>query len=146
MAYLLDSNILARYLQREDPDHQLIRTALRTLVTRNEKVYFTSQNLGEFWNVCTRPATARGGYGLTVSETDRRARIIERFYSLLPDTADYHWEWRRLLVKYAIQGVAVHDARLVAAMQVHQITHVLTLDVGDFTRYAEITAVHPRDL
>jgi predicted nucleic acid-binding protein len=146
MAYLVDSNILVRVLHRSDPDNGLIRAALGTLWRRGEKLCFTSQNLGEFWNVCTRPATARGGYGLTIAETDRRARLIERFYTLLPDTASYHGEWRRLLVTYTVQGVAVHDARLVAAMKVHGITHILTLDTKDFARYTEITAVHPQHI
>jgi len=43
-------------------------------------------------------------------------------------------------------GVKVHDARIVAAMLVHGITHVLTLDEHDFVRYPGITAVHPRML
>ena len=42
-------------------------------------------------------------------------------------------------------GVQVHDARLVAAMLVHGIPNLLTLNVTDFARYADvITAVHPR--
>ena len=36
-----------------------------------------------------------------------------------------------------------HDARLVALMKVHGITHVLTLNPIDFARYAEITAITP---
>ena len=74
MAYVVDSNILVRYLERSDPANGLIRAALGTLARRREKLYFTSQNLGEFWSVSTRPAAARGGYGLSITETDRRAR------------------------------------------------------------------------
>lgn len=40
-------------------------------------------------------------------------------------------------------GVNVHDARLVAAMLVHGLTHILTFNISDFARYSEITAVHP---
>ncbi len=40
--------------------------------------------------------------------------------------------------------VKVHDARLAAAMKVHGIMHVLTLNTDDFARYSEVTAVHPR--
>ncbi len=102
--------------------------------------------MGEFWNVCTRPATARGGFDLGVAETDRRVRVIERFYSLLSDTPAVHTEWRRLLVLHAVAGVQVHDARIAATMNVHGITHILTLNGTDFARYSGITAVHPRDL
>jgi len=37
----------------------------------------------------------------------------------------------------------VHDARLAAAMLVHGIGHILTLNVADFSRYSGLTAVHP---
>jgi len=45
-----------------------------------------------------------------------------------------------------VVGRAVHDAQIVASMVVHAITHILTLNVGDFVRYAEVTAVHPQDV
>jgi predicted nucleic acid-binding protein len=43
-------------------------------------------------------------------------------------------------------GKQVHDTRLVAAMIVHRVTHLLTLDAGDFLRFPEITVVHPQAL
>jgi hypothetical protein len=42
--------------------------------------------------------------------------------------------------------VQVHDARLVAAMEVQGISHILTFNVTDFVRYPDITVVHPQDL
>ena len=126
MPYLLDTNILIRLVYRADPNYALVRTALRRLQQQGETGYFTSQNLVEFWNVCTRPTTARGGLGFLPSQTERAARLIERLYALLPDNPAVHTEWRRLVVAHAVQGVQVHDARLVAAMNVHGITHILT--------------------
>jgi hypothetical protein len=40
----------------------------------------------------------------------------------------------------------VHDARLVAVMRVHGLTHVLTFNPTDFTRYPGITVVRPQDV
>jgi predicted nucleic acid-binding protein len=102
--------------------------------------------MGEFWNVCTRPTTARGGLGITITRTERRARLMERYLVLLPDTLAVHEEWRRLLVTHTVAGVHVHDARLVAAMHVYQITHLLTFNIADFGRYSTITPRHPRDV
>lgn len=42
---------------------------------------------------------------------------------------------------FAVSGVQVHDARLVAAMQAHNITHILTFNTSDFTRYASLGIV-----
>ena len=67
MPYLADTNVLLRLLQRSDPDHAIIRSALRTLQRRGEQICFAPQNLVEFWCVCTRPTSANG-FGLTVAE------------------------------------------------------------------------------
>jgi predicted nucleic acid-binding protein len=145
MLYLLDSNVLLRLFHRSDPAHLVVRQALSKLRARGDRFCCTSQTLGEFWNVCTRPGAARGGFGLSVAETDRRLRLIERFYQLLPDTPAVHAEWRRLLVAHSVMGVQVHDTRLVASMNVYGVTHLLTFNGADFARFPGITAVHPQN-
>lgn len=63
-------------------------------------------------------------------------------FPLLLDTETIYQEWERLVVTHSVMGVNVHDARLVAAMLVHGLTHILTFNISDFARYSEITAVH----
>jgi predicted nucleic acid-binding protein len=55
-------------------------------------------------------------------------------------------EWRRLVGAYAVSGKNAHDARLVAAMKVHGITHILSFNSGDFARYPEVTVIEPSTL
>ena len=62
------------------------------------------------------------------------------------DPPAIYQEWERLVVQNAVIGVNVHDARLVAAMLVHGLTHILTFNTSDFARYSEITAVNPTAL
>jgi predicted nucleic acid-binding protein len=143
MPYLADTNILLRLISPSDPNHPLASSALYSLLGRGERVGYTSQNLVELWNVCTRPTTARGGFGLSVEQTDRRARIIETYLTFLPSCEAVHLEWRRLVVHYGVSGVQVHDTRLVAAMLVHGVSHILTFNTDDFRRFSEIIAVHP---
>jgi hypothetical protein len=50
------------------------------------------------------------------------------------------------VVPDSVQGVQVHDARLVAYMQAHGVAHILTLNGADFARYPGITAIAPTDL
>ncbi|MBI4874517.1 MAG: PIN domain-containing protein [Acidobacteria bacterium] len=145
VSYLIDTNILLRLLQPDDADYPAVRSALDELRSRGVRLYFTSQNFVEFWNVCTRPAD-RNGFGLSVSETDRRARLIEAAFTLVADSNRTYLEWRRLVVAAGVMGVQVHDARLVATMSAHGITHMLTLNDQDFARYPEIMAIHPRQL
>jgi predicted nucleic acid-binding protein len=90
----------------------------------------------------TRPLS-RNGFGLTTNEADREVRAIELGMTLLPDNEAIYHEWRRLIVQHRISGVQVHDARLAAAMYVHGITHILTLNGPDFSRFSDISAIHP---
>ena len=92
--YLIDSNILIRWVQPNDPDYRVVESALDVLARQKEILCYTSQNLGEFWNACTRPAN-RNGYGLTSQETDRRAKVLESKLRLLPDGLLVHQEWRQ---------------------------------------------------
>jgi predicted nucleic acid-binding protein len=87
----------------------------------------------------------------TVTDSLRRTQTVklgffEERLRLLPDSLAVHEEWRRLLVTFSISGVQVHDARLVAAMRIHSVTRILTLNQKDFARYAGIEAIHPAAL
>jgi hypothetical protein len=52
---LLDTNILLRLLNPADLEYAIVRSAVDALVARADQLCFVSQNLVEFWNVCTRP-------------------------------------------------------------------------------------------
>ena len=125
-AWLLDTNILLRMSKSDDPHHPMIGRALQALVSQGARLCFTSQILGEFWNASTRPPD-KNGLGLSVDETDRIARVIERDFELLPDSRDVHDRWRHLLFAHKIKGVQVHDTRLAASMYVHGVTQLLTV-------------------
>ena len=145
VSYLVDSNILIRWVQPADPDYPIVEAALSTLVKSGAVLCYTSQNLGEFWNASTRPVP-RNGFGLSPEETDRRARLFEARLRLLADSLAVHDEWRRLLVDYDVSGVQVHDTRLVAAMRVHDIKRILTFNTRDFARFTGIEAMHPEQV
>jgi predicted nucleic acid-binding protein len=143
--YLLDTNVLLRLVKRDDPQHKVLRIAIEALITENHDLCYTPQNIVEFWNVFTRPRE-RNGYGLTIAEADYAVTLIELQFTLLPDTDRIHMEWRRLVLAHSVSGAKVHDARLVAAMKVHSLTHLLTFNTSDFDRYSDITPVHPQDV
>lgn len=144
-AYLIDSNILIRWVKPDDRDYPVVNTVIDKLIEQGSTLCYTSQNLGEFWNACTRPVD-NNGYGLSIEETDFRAGVIERALKLLPDSVAVHREWRKLIVAHKVAGAKVHDARLAAAMRVHGIERILTFNEGDFARYSEIETCHPSGL
>lgn len=63
-------------------------------------------------------------------------------FQVLADSPGLFPEWRSLVRAHAVSGKPTHDARLVAAMKVHGLTHLLTFNVADFTRYP-ITVLDP---
>jgi predicted nucleic acid-binding protein len=139
---LVDTNILLRIARRSDPQHKLIDTALAKLSLVGTILHYTHQNIAELWNVMTRPAT-RNGFGLTAAEAESEVRAIEAGMSFLAENEAVYREWRRIVVQHVVSGVQVHDARLVAVMRVHSISHILTLNVEDFQRYGRAMAMHP---
>jgi len=74
--WLLDTNVLLRFVQSNSPEYKAIRLAIDRVRELTEDIYYTSQNLSEFWNVCTRP-TLRNGFGYSIFETDKHALTIE---------------------------------------------------------------------
>jgi predicted nucleic acid-binding protein len=145
MEYVADTNVLLRSTHQTHPMHATALNALTTLLRSGDRVCVTPQNIIEFWNVCTRPAD-RNGLGLTPGETDREASRLEGLLTLLPDVPAIYPEWRRLVVAHSVSGVQVHDARIVAAMNVYGIRNLLTFNDADFTRYHGIHVVHPNDI
>lgn len=146
MQYLVDTGIWLRLFDRDDPEHASIRESLRLLRAGGHTLAVCPQNIAEFWNVSTRPSTARGGYGKSVATTERRVQFIERHAVVLDESSGAYRQWRSLLAQQQIVGLAVHDSRLVSVMQVANIGHVLTLNAGDFARYPNIMAVTPKGL
>ena len=145
MTVLADTNILLRLVEPHDPGHALVRDAVRTLTANGESLCFASQNLVEFWNVCTRPVSSNG-FGLTAAQADERAALLEAAFQVLPDNERVHGEWRRLVVAHSVAGVQVHDARLVAVMLAYGVSRLLTLNDRDFARFPGISVIHPGDV
>ncbi len=146
MQYLVDTGVWLRLFDRTDPEHANILAALQLLRSTGHSLAACPQNIAEFWNVSTRPSTARGGYGKSVDTTEQRVQFVERFGTVLDESPAAYRQWRTLLTQYQIQGMSVHDARLVAIMQSAGIRHILTLNVADFARYRDITVVAPKDV
>jgi predicted nucleic acid-binding protein len=141
----VDTNVLLRLSERDHPQFSLISSALRRLVAQGAELCFTPQNLGEFWNACTRPLE-QNGFGHTIEETRRLLESIQRRMTLLTEDERVCAVWQRLLITCEVRGVQVHDAHLAAVLDVHGVTRLLTFNVADFKRFSGLTAMHPQDV
>ena len=140
----VDTNVLVGAIQTFDPAiRAAARQAVKSLYRQGEELLCFPQNLVEFWSASTRPANANGlGFS-----PEQAARYVDRFQALLrfrPEAPEIFPTWRNLVLQYRVSGVHVHDARIVAAMMVHQVTKILTFDVGDFKRYGHIEVIDPK--
>lgn len=119
--------------------------AVNALRLQGKQFWLTSQNLVEFWAVATRP-TERNGLGFTPEQAETEIIRLQVLFPLLPDDLAVYVEWKRLVAAHRVVGLRVYDTRLVAAMHVHGLTHILTFNVEDFRRYDGVTVVHPQEL
>lgn len=142
MTVLLDTNLLARLAQHTHPLHVAARDAIAVLQRAGETLRLVPQNLYEFWVVATRPIAANG-LGFTAPQADAELTRLETLFPLLPDSAAVFAEWWRLVVAHSVLGKNAHDARLVAAMRTHGVTHLLSFNVADFSRFPGITVLDP---
>jgi predicted nucleic acid-binding protein len=140
MQILLDSNILCRLARPDDPQHEIARQSVRTLLQHRHELIVAPQIEREFWVVATRPR-ANNGLGMTPDEADAHLTACAGFCSFMADHPAVHERWRRLVVDHDVKGKAAHDAGIVAAMQAHGISSILTFDASDFKRYENLIAV-----
>jgi hypothetical protein len=78
--------------------------------------------------------------GLTIPETERRLRIIERLFLVLPDSPATYGHWRKLVVSLGLMS-QVLETRLVGFLKASGLTELLTLNPTDFGRYPSINPV-----
>jgi len=145
VSYLIDTNVLLRSRDADSPYQEVCRRAVDLLIETDETAYVCTQVLAEYWVVATRPCTVNG-MGLSseaaAAEIDR---IMGAFDSLV-EPADGAVRWRDVVVRHNVIGKPAHDARLVALMLAHDLTHLLTLNPGDFARYQDVTPVTPQEM
>lgn len=81
---------------------------------------------------------------LSIQDTAKKLRLIERLVEFKSDSLAAFHEWKRLVVAHSITGIQVHDARIASAMNAYGISHILTFNGNDFKRFSGITVVDPK--
>src|SRR5438270_13320954 len=142
MTVQLDTNLLTRLAQPSHQHHPVALIAKRKLEAQGATLCIVPQNLYEFWAVATRPVAVQG-LGLSVAEAKAEYDRLKLAFVLHLDTPALLGEWDRLIITHDCKGKSAHDARIVAAMNVHGAQQLLTFNAKDFTRYPGITLLDP---
>ena len=144
--YVTDTNILTKLANKHDPQSVFMLQVIKKMEARGDTLFLLPQNLYEFYTVATRPTTARGGLGMRPSRALDEIVRLRGIFGCQQDTDLILPEWLKLIKDHNVSGLAAHDARIVAAMNVHSITHILTFNSADFLRYTHLTVVNPHAL
>lgn len=119
--------------------------AISRLLAQEDECLLTAQVLVEFWVVATRPIEVNG-LGWTIEQTRSTIdQLLDRF-PLLEETSQIFPNWLNLVTNGKVMGKRTHDARIIAAMRAHEVTHLLTFNPSDFKITSGITIVHPTEI
>src|SRR5580698_3793576 len=137
MDCLIDTNIVLRSADRLNPASPRARGAMKILFAQGYRLCVAKQRLIESWVVATHPRDANG-FGYSAQFAAEGISTVKKLFYLLAETDDIYPAWEKLVLSNKVLGKNAYDARLVAAMQVHNISRILTFDTDDFKRYAGI--------
>jgi predicted nucleic acid-binding protein len=145
VSFAVDTNVLLRSIDDGHIAQPIAKNGLFALRGRGEILSIFPQNLIEFWAVATRPVN-NNGLGLSIARAEQEISSLKTLFALLPETPEIFSEWEKIVLQYRVSGKQAHDARLVAAMSVNNLTNLLTFNTDDFKRFAVITDSHPQTL
>jgi predicted nucleic acid-binding protein len=139
MGCLIDTSILVRLANTNDPQRGLVFDSLAILHRRGDQFWIAPQSLVEFWNVATRP-TSVNGLGLPIPETADLVSYFEADFSAAFEMPKVFETLKSIAQAVRVIGKQIHDARLVATCHVHGIESILTFNRRHFVRF---TAMPP---
>jgi len=145
MKFLVDTNVMVRLHDVADVQHAIAADAIERLEEQGHECCIVPQVFYEYWVVATRPAD-RNGLGVTVAEAASAIADWTTVFRLLLDERGIYSRWRPLVIVHEVKGKNAHDARLVAAMQRHGLTHLLTFNKPDFARFPAINVFTPKEI
>ena len=99
----------------------------------------------EYWVVATRPKE-NNGLGLETSLAEQAITRWSTIFRLQLDERGIFRLWLELVTLHQVKGKLAHDARLVAAMQRHSLSNILTFNTADFVRFPGIQIYSPAEV
>ncbi len=106
MAYIPDSNIVLRLVNKKDPNHLNVSQALKKLESDGETIVIIPQILVEFWVVATRPIDVNG-LGMMTDEAEKELENLQKLFTVLPENERIFDEWKMLVAKHKVSGKLV---------------------------------------
>ena len=144
-----DTNVFLSAVDRKRRLHAQALHVLNALPNRGVALYVSGQIVREFLVVCTRPVDSNG-LGLSQREAVRNAEAIIQRSTILEENRNVPVRLLDIVSTATCAGKQLHDANVVATMQEHGLTRLVTGNPGDFRRFRgidllDLAALSPGD-
>lgn len=140
-ACFVDTNVLVYAAALGAPLHRQALEELQRRHQSGQELWISRQVLREYLATLSRPQTF--AQPTPIPELTRDARYLLSHFRIAEDGPAVTEKLLHLLEKRSPGGKQVHDANVVATMAAHGITELLTHNVSDFARIADIIQVTP---
>ena len=141
---MLDTNVILSATDEGRTEHRQALLIFNDWAARGTVLYASGQIMREYLAVATRPAD-KNGLGLHQADALANVRAFRARTHLLTEDSEVADCLLGLLEETSCAGKQVHDANVVATMLVHGIDSLITINLGDFTRFEHHITVIPLD-
>jgi len=135
----LDTNILVYASTIRAPLHQTAQQTIQQLYDSGRKIWISRQILREYLAALSRPQTFTNPLPIETLIAD--IHQFQSRFQIAEDTSRVMERLLALMAEVAVGGRQVHDANIVATMQVYGISELLTHNTADFDRFSGITVI-----
>ena len=139
--YFLDTNVLVYANIVQAPLHQLARETIQRLDDAGHNLWISRQIIREYLATVTRPQPFASPMAVPVAIN--RVRYFLRRFAVAEDTAETTEQLLTMLEQIPTGGSQMHDANIVATMQVYGVRQILTHNTHDFARFGHLITVVP---
>jgi predicted nucleic acid-binding protein len=140
----IDTNVIVHSIIDQSALHRTAQQAILSYQRAGYEVWISRQILREFLATLSRPhGYTTGGRRISATRLIAEVRLLQTQYYIAEDSQDVTERLLKLLASINVGGKQIHDANIVATMLASGITHLLTENVSDFTRYSQLITIIP---
>jgi predicted nucleic acid-binding protein len=140
-AVFIDTNILVYANLALSPFHAQAVERLQTLDNRGIDLWISRQVLREYLSAMTRPGDLTGQIPIASLAAD--ISYFTDYFHIAEDSSEVTGRLLSLIEQIPTGGRQIHDANLVATMQLYGIQNFLTHNIADFDRFSQVITVLP---
>lgn len=137
----VDTDALVFATVPETLEHPVASATIQSRLNVGAELWVSRQIIREFLATLTRPQ--RFGAPIPVPLLAIQVQFLERRFRVADEGPEVTSRLLRLMQSVAVGGKQVHEANIVATMQVYGVRRLLTANVADFTRFSELIDVIP---